>query len=258
MELLRRRERRSCGTLLAGVFSLLFFSGFFSLCLVLLPIMKHFIPFPFFLELSNVESGLSQLHCRIRSTWCLLIPAHFTSRLKGKDLKTQMPEQVVGKKKHTHIAKTIECQRNKNMPLSRKIKPSYIEHDFPQSLISHYNKINNNTTQPLSPSSRSRPIIKPSNLTTTTTNTSCPSTPNPHNFAPSFLFTHLLTASTPALATSSSCPGVPVLTPIAPTTLPSTSIGNPPPITQNLPPLLLKIPKPGPPGRKFFAAGPVV
>lgn len=107
-------------TPLAGVFSLLFFPGLFSLCLVLLPIMKHFIPFPFFLEPSNVESGLSQLHCRIRSTWCLLIPAHFTSRLKGKDLKTQMPEQVVGEKKTYAHSQNDRMPEEQNMPCREK------------------------------------------------------------------------------------------------------------------------------------------
>ena len=80
----------------------------------------------------------------------------------------------------------------------------------------------------------------------------------PQSFAPSFLPLHLPTASTPAFATSSSCPGVPVLTPIAPTTTPSTSIGTPPPIKLNLPPLELWIPYAGPPGWKFLAAGELV
>ena len=60
-----------------------------------------------------------------------------------------------------------------------------------------------------------------------------------YNLLPPLLLAQAPTASTPACATSASCAGVPVLTPIAPTTFPSTSNGTPPPINVNLPPLLL-------------------
>jgi hypothetical protein len=55
-----------------------------------------------------------------------------------------------------------------------------------------------------------------------------------HSLEPPFLRTNALMASTPATATSLSCAGVPVLTPIAPTTNPSTTIGTPPPMSVNL------------------------
>lgn len=79
-----------------------------------------------------------------------------------------------------------------------------------------------------------------------------------HNFGPLLFLTNASIASTPACATSASWMGVPVLTPMAPTTAPSIVIGNPPPIMQKRPPFVLWMPKAGPPGMKFFAAGELV
>lgn len=74
--------------------------------------------------------------------------------------------------------------------------------------------------------------------------------PNNHHPAHNFALTlnPSSTPFTPALATSSSCAGVPVLHPIAPTTTPSCTIGTPPAIVMNLPPLLLLMPNAAPPG----------
>ena len=63
---------------------------------------------------------------------------------------------------------------------------------------------------------------------------------NIHSFA--LCWKLFSTAFFPAVLTSSSCAGVPVLHPIAPTTTPSNNIGRPPPIVLNLPPLVWLIP----------------
>merc|ERR1712032_126483 len=113
--------------------------------------------------------------------------------------------------------------------------------------------------QPNSDPGRSFPTYCQRNLSLATSLNECPFrlllviVPKHARGVYSFAFSPIVfsTASTPLFATSSSCDGMPVLHPTAPTTTPSFIMGMPPAIGVNLPPLLFQIPKAGPPGHTF-------